>query len=760
MKRRLKAVLCVILALTLAGLCACARRPDGVRSLSVGNEIRGASDIAYTLHSTAAERFENTASADGLGLMYDRETGAVGVKDTAHDILWSALPFSGNGSAAVLAVALVSEQGRSYLNSQDNSVAFGTFSMEETENGFSVEYRMAPTADTAKKAESELAEGELYFRVRINYMLEDGAFTAAIDCGDLFVSEGYVPETLSFLPSFGAVSADAVPVGVEIEEPDPSDEASASQPDEPSPETAEEKTGNEANDAADAPVDSAAFTRSYMLVPDGCGAVMYTDTPDAGTANLTFRLDSKETGVNIAPAGAGYFGVCARSAGFAGVIRKGEAIASIRAIRAEANADGLNTVYPEFTLTPSKTDGQTYLYGARFNGRIEVVYRFVYGVGSNPVGLASACRETLIRNSMLSQEILPEGYYPLNTAFVVSVTGSGGAVTGYAQAEDLAGVLKGKGVKQMNLVAEGALTGGVYQAGSRYAPLGGAGGKKDLADLCSYAAAQNYDIYAAVNLLTAGSSLGAAKNISGERASVFIENPLAPYIGGAGKNRNLAAAKTVDANTLRLLNRTDTLGFSGYAVTDADTVYADFGRGEDASSIRDTVNENLKAISTRNGLLLHTAGFGSLRYADLLTELSFSPSFAESDAYAATPFLPAVLHGTLSYSGAPVNEDELYVLQLLKCVEYGAAPYARWVFSGSSPLFYERNYADITEFFVNAAEQLGDLSDQRIVAHEKAADGVFATTYEGGSIVLVNYNHYSVNVGNINVPPYNYIRII
>ena len=239
MKNRLKAVICVILALILAVLCACARRLDGVRSLTVGNEIRGASNIDYNLHSTAAERYESIVSADGLGLMYEKETGAVGVKDIAHKMFWSSLPFSGNGSAAVLSVALVSEQGRSYLNSQDNSVAFGTFSMEKTEQGFSVEYRMADSAETAKKEESDLTAGELYLRLRVNYMLEDGAFTAAIDCGDLVVSEGYVPETLSFLPSFGAVSADAVPVGVEIEEPDPSDEASASQPDEPSPETAE-----------------------------------------------------------------------------------------------------------------------------------------------------------------------------------------------------------------------------------------------------------------------------------------------------------------------------------------------------------------------------------------------------------------------------------------------------------------------------------------------------------------------------------------
>ena len=305
---------------------------------------------------------------------------------------------------------------------------------------------------------------------------------------------------------------------------------------------------------------------------------------------------------------------------------------------------------------------------------------------------------------------------------------------------------------------EGALSGGLYQSGS-YNALRSAGGRKDLSDLCDYAAAQNFDVYASVNLLAAGNSFGSATDLAGEKQSRFVENPLSPYISSAGKIVYLASSDTVDGNTLRLLNRTKRLGVAGYAVTDAGTVYADHGRENDASALRQTVNENLKALSSQNRLMLRYAGFGALRYADVITEMSFTPAFAESAAYQATPFLPAVVHGTLVYSGSAANTDSLYILELLKCVEYGAAPYVRWVFSGQSPLFYELNYSEISEFYVKAAEQLADLSSLRIVGHEKIEEGVFGTTYENGSIVIVNYNNYSANVGNITVPPYDFIRI-
>ncbi|MBQ6022358.1 MAG: hypothetical protein IJL25_05465 [Clostridia bacterium] len=741
MRSRFRTVSCIFICLVLLLSCGCAGRTANVSSFTVGNEIRGAVEVDPSLHRTDAERLSEVTSADGLALLYQPDTGAVCVRDTESGRLWSALPLAGNTAASVLNAALVSEKGRCYLNTQDHSVAFGAFDIEKTDNGLRVEYRMSDSRAVLNKDEAALSDGELYLRAAVEYTLADGALDVRIDCSDLFVSEGFVLETLSVLPYFGAISSDVSSRPVDAQEPE--DGGNLSEED------------GEPDDAV--PADSTAYTHDFLLVPDGCGALMYTDSEDASTANLTFRLYSDGKGMNYAPASAGYFGVSSKNAAFVGVIRSGDAAASIRAIRAGSNSDGLSTVYPEYSVTPAKTEAQTYTYAAPYAGMIDISYRFVRDTGGNPVSLAAACRETLIRSGLLSKETRPENSYPMNAAFVVSVAGSG-AVTRYAQAEDLAGVLKAKGVTQLNLILEGALSGGLYQAGG-YSALRSAGGTKDLSDLCDYAAAQNFDVYAAVNLLAAGSSFGAATDLAGEKQSRFIDNPLSPYISSAGKTRYLASADTVDSNTLRLLNRTKRLGVAGYAVTDAGFGYADIGRGDDASALRQTVNENLKALSSQNRLLLRCAGFGSLSYADVITELSFAPAFPESAAYQAVPFLPAVMHGTLVYSGSAANTNSLYILELLKCVEYGAAPYVRWVFSGQSPLFYELNYSEISEFCAKASEQLGDLSSRRIVGHEKIDEGVFGTTYENGSIVLVNYNNYSANVGNIQVPPYDFLRI-
>ena len=767
MKKHLNRILAGTLAVILLCLCACGL-PAGVSSLRIGTGSSGPAAVpAYHASLPAAQKI--VLSSGGLHLLFDETTGAVSVYDTVAAQRWNALPEAENTAAAVLVASLVSSAGRVTVNSQDNCAAFGTLTYT-TENGsLLVTYTMAENAGTAGKAFASVPEDELYLSVPVRYALEDDALNVSVDCSQINVSAGYVLEKLSLLPTFGALkttsaAAQTTAPAAQTEPEVRPDETAEEQTEEPTDETAQKTQDAEKPlSGADLPAWSehaASFYRDFLLVPDGCGAVMYTDTDSFATSDLAFPLYS--TGESASRACVGCFGVNRDRNGFVGVITEGDALASVRAIRASAFPDDLNVVYPEFTLTAAVLSNGTYYYMARYTGKLNVIYKFLRETNGSAVMMASACREALIRSGMLPADDASRVGFPLNVSFVMSVDGGKKTVTtSIEQAEELAGLLKAKGVSEMNLVLNGLFQDGLYQTGNSALKIArGCGNKNALESLYGYAAGQGFKLYAGVNLLYSAYSIGAAKNIRGEKQTGFIKNPLAPYIYENGKSRYLSSVKYLERNTSNVINGAGKLPFFGYAVNDAGSVlYADASAGADAAEVAARIGENLSALTANRLLLVNGADFCMLKNASVVTGIPLRTSNAESEAYQATPLIPAILHGTVVYSGTPANAESLYLVQFLKSVEYGAALNVQWVYESGSHLFYEQTYAEVAEFYVRAAAALADLSGKRIIGHEKLSDGVYACEYDGGTVVFVNYNNYTVNVGNIYVPPYDFIRI-
>ena len=96
---------------------------------------------------------------------------------------------------------------------------------------------------------------------------------------------------------------------------------------------------------------------------------------------------------------------------------------------------------------------------------------------------------------------------------------------------------------------------------------------------------------------------------------------------------------------------------------------------------------------------------------------------------------------------------------MLKCVEYGGVPYFKWVMSMKSHLYYGLNLADNVDFVIRVEKELGSLSGERISGHKMVEKGLYMTEFDSGSFIYVNYNNYSVTIGNISVPAYDFIRI-
>ena len=714
MSRYFKSIVGATLILILLLFSACAKAPAGVSSFPLGSEIRSSPSMDTSLHMSFKEDYMQIVSSGSYTLLCDNRSAGIAVYDSAADEYWTALPLWVNSSGAVLTAALVSDAGRYYLNSQDNSVFFGSYKTKTTDNGITITYVMSDEATSAAKKPETLSPGELYVRIPVSFLLIDGELRVSVACDEIFISPGYVLESLALMPYFGAL------------------------PDE---------------------VQTSASYGNFLLVPDGCGAVMYTDQTDAATDNLTFRVYGNDAGVNVANAAVGCFGISRGNAAMAGVICSGDAVSSVRAIRASANTDAVNIVYPEFNLTPYGVTDKTYSYGAVYNGRIEVRYQFLSHTSGAYAPLASACREMLIRGDLLTDQTVTRGNYPMNVSFIFSVNGRASTSAGkLEQAEEVSGLLKAKGVNDLNLVLNGTFSNGLYQTDS-YSVLRSAGGKKALKSLCGYAEAQKISVYAAVNLFTEAASSRAAADLYGKKQKTRIENPLYPYVSAASETRYLAAADQIERNVLSLLEGTAGLSLSGYAVSDACSLYADQGSGADAQRIAVLAQDAFSSIRAQKQLVIRGGLFRFLNTASLVTELPEGVAFTQSDAYVCVPLLQMILHGSVVYSGEPCNTSGLLTLSMLKCVEYGASVSVEWDFLPQSDLFYERTYSETADFYVRANAVLGDLADRRITGHEKISDGVFVVTYDSGTIIYINYNNYSVNIGSISVPPYDFLRI-
>ena len=117
------------------------------------------------------------------------------------------------------------------------------------------------------------------------------------------------------------------------------------------------------------------------------------------------------------------------------------------------------------------------------------------------------------------------------------------------------------------------------------------------------------------------------------------------------------------------------------------------------------------------------------------------------------PFVQMVLHGLVEYAGEPLNLNQDVQYNILKCLEYGATVYGRFMYEDDSVFqntyflnLFSLNYVnwlnETEEIYTAVNEAIGDVQDQFIVNHERLAENVYRTTYENGKQVIVNYNTF------------------
>ncbi len=763
----MKAVFCkalcfiLVIAVFAGALCSCTmRRTDSVVS-AVNNNMNPGAAAAGALHNILPEDLSRIASSGLIELYFDKRTCSVSVYDTSAARYWTALPAFTNESAAMLSAVVLSNNGRYYLNSQDASVAFGACAAEYLSDGVKLTYIFSDDAVIAAKGFDDIRSGELWLSVTLYITLTDGSMNVNIPADDIRISDGFSLESLTLMPEFGAIcysAAAAVSEAVlapETQE-EPSSEESAEVPaeetsEEPASAAAEENKMQE-NDSDD-----------FLFVPDGCGAVMFTRESDPTTSRVSFRVFGEETLEECRTAQVPAFGMQKNGAAFVAVIGEGADGALIKANRGEADLEGVNRVCAEFPVSFVKSeDGKNYVAPASARD-ISVCYRFMSGSEAGYISMAASCREYLIRKGFLSSKTAAYEELPLNISVIGSADGGYNTlVSGLEETEELLSVVKAKGVNSANVILQGFFDGGLLQnSSSGVSAMTKTGGKRAFDAVCDYALKQKYNVFAGLNILTASSDPEAALTLTGDPVSTVFTNPLAPYIGKTNYTLKFLSADRMEKNVVSLMNSAKGLRISGFCINDAARyAYADRSRGgASQTELSEIVAENVSAFAIQKELMLSGCNFNVIKDASFLLDIPFCTQYEENAAYMAVPFIPAILHSTIGYSGTPANAAELPELALLKCVEYGGIPYFQWVLSMKSHLYYGLKLTEAVEFAVRAADELSDLSTARMSSHERIENGVYATGYDCGSVVYVNYNNYSVSIGNLSVAPYDYIRL-
>lgn len=738
-KRIFSLILCLCM---LAGiLTSCSGKEETgvstVRSVAARNTITNMSEDASIHYSESSASFgEPVASSGFIELLVDNSTNSFAIRETNQQQLWSALPLLENvaqgealvSDASMVSLKVIGGTDIYYLNSQDNSVAYKKASHAAVENGVAFTFDMFPDEKTALKQTYE--KTDIGFKITIAVTLKDGSMNVTCAHSNLTGNPDAYIEKIELLNYFGAY-----------------------------------------NDTKDG---------DFLLVPDGCGAVIKTSIYDESFESLSFDVYgsdpsavSESSGSAVIPA----FGIKHGNIAFAAIIEKGDAVASINAKKATGVSE-YNTVYPSFSITPVSYENETlYISKSSSVSEIALCYRFLAGSNATYAGLASACREQLIRNSVLSTRSVDSAdYLPFYLTLTGAATKSFGpvsylsAITTFEQAEDMLIRMKNKGINNVSVRYTGIFNGGIDSKDVTDASiLMRLGGTDKLAELYDYISSQKMSLFLDINLLSSstGFSGASAMNIQKSKSSYTPENKLVEYMNENVAQRQFRNLEKIKKVVSEVLSDTRYYSFSGYCLNDVGSVlYSDFSsNGILREGASDAVSQAIVPLSTGHSTMAVTGNFYMLKNINSVINIPLETTVSESGAYMAVPFVQLVLHGIVDYAGEPINTGINLEETLLKYVEYGACPHFEWNYepitgnTENDTFYYDNTINDAAEFYTEANEALNDLRDARITDHYEVEDGIFCTEYDTGARIYVNYTNNDYSTLGVVVEARNFLRV-
>lgn len=534
-------------------------------------------------------------------------------------------------------------------------------------------------------------------------------------------------------------------------------------------------------------------TDGYMFVPDGSGSLIHLNNGKVKEEQYVQRVygadpndNSYRRGQVSQNARMPVFGMKAGDAAWFAVIEKGDAIASIAAdISGKKNS--YNFIHSSYSLrgedelelyTGSTIQEIQLLNEEIYKGDIQVRYSFLNKDKASYSGMAELYRDKLVSGEAL-QPLADAQDIPFYLDMLgavdkqKSVLGipyrSEMAMTSFHQAALIAGQLKQDGIERLLMRYIGWSSKGVNHATPDKLKTESVLGSKSeliaLRDQLEQAGGTLFPDVAFQQIYHNDSSFtpssDASRFVTREEAELYPYNrALSRMDMTLGSYYLLSPAKLpyyVDA----FMAKYNSYGMKGLSLRDlGDVLSSDFrvSRVIQRETAKSIVEEQLGQIGQDIGQTMVSGGNAyAWPYSDhLINTPTASSGFALTDEE--IPFYQMVIHGFISYAGAPVNlsdEQDLHK-QMLRSIELGAAPYFSWSHQPSSELkfthfdsmyatYYKDWYDQAVSMYKEVNKVLSPVQNARIMNHIRHQEGVVEVQYSNGISIYVNYTDKDVS---------------
>ncbi len=708
-------------------------------------------------YRTVSKNTEQITKNDFLDFTFDKKTFSVSIKDKTENYTWSSLTDKDTPSSFVVSLTLYTKNRIYELNTQDNSVAFGTADYKKENNVLTVNYVLSDKAETAKKDFSEITSADVYVAFSLKYTFSEQSMQVELLLENALITPDAFIGEMTVLPMLGSSEKDS--------------------------------------------------DNDYFLIPDGSGAVMHLNRTAVETDIVEVFVYGKDPYFNSSEKSAAatvpVFGAKRENSAFAAIITKGDSLARINAHR--KNKTEFSSVGATFTITPViASESATALYkGATYEDNICISYKFLSGENADYTAMASGAREEFINKSILkSSGNIKNDDIP----FFLTVVGKADSenLTTTEQTLDILGILKGKGINNIYLNYKGLLSGGFSQKDLYSSSVNTQlGGKQGTEALHEYTVTQGCKLLINTDILSSSSAypINSAKTADGKKAFFSLSNDLGYHENTAnnlvsrigekaaqlGKDKETPGVYAPVPEYRMNLRKIETVAdkFSAFLESDIPTL-ADGISFSDAGSVlyssnktnrenaKNIISEQAKAVVNYGTLTVEDGNIYTLYAAELVSEMEFGTFYTESAAYEPVPFVPAILHGYVYYTGEAIDAgDPLYRYNMLRYIEYGALPFYEWIYEDKNIFCYSGyllndRAGEIADFYNDAKEIFAPLAKETITGHSKIdkdsdgknISGVYCTTYSDGTEIYVNYTGSIIQTpGNIAIGPYDYVAV-
>ncbi len=680
-------------------------------------------------HKSDMNNYSVIAKSGLIELLFDAQTVTPAIRDTNSGNVWTALPLNSvdkeiNSSAVEITLSDGSENVYT-LNSQDNAVNWGNVSYTAGDDGVSVKYSIAIDEATGKADINTLTDGQIRADLTLLYTLRDGSFYVNLSMNTVALPEGVYLEEIRLLNHFGAY----------------------------------DESGED----------------DYIFVPDGSGALIMTGIEDSEFTPLTLSVYGEDSAtVHNAQRSqclVGAFGIKRSNGAFLCIIENGDSIAEINATRnSEKSLNSVGAIFKTTDILTEESGNKTKkVFGYEYKNEITLCYRFLSGKSATYSGMATACRENLIRKSVLSSKTVnvTEEYLPLVVSLqggYINNKGHYNVLSNFEQTLSLMTLLKAKGVNnvylQYNGIYENANNGTNAVFGEFEKELGNA---EQYNELYSYINSQKFSLFVDTDILTYKNTPSGALKVDGAKIKNESETSF-PDFTTAQSHLKMSKLENKIEDILTL--STD-VNFNGYSLNDVGTyLYSDYSSDfYSRNTSQKEISAQMPVLATSKLMMIETGNFYSIKSANVISEIPVSAlASPERPAYVSVPFIQLMLHGFIEYSATGINTSDNPRTAFLKAIEYGCLPSSSWYCTKFSEdldgkYYYDNNINDMVSFYLKANDTLGDLRDQRMTAHYEEMDGVFCTEYNNSTKVYVNFTESAVTINGVTVPAMDCVKI-